>query len=204
MSKTVVGLFDTYPVAQNVVQELMDSGIRREDISVVANENAVGRDRTTETTGTAASEGAGAGAVGGTVIGGALGLLVGAGLLTIPGIGPVLAAGPLAAAIGSGAAIAGAGALGAGVGAATGGLLGGLVGAGVPEQEAEYYAEGVRRGGTLVAVSTDDQTATMVRGVMQRHGPVDVESRSAEWRQSGWSRFDPNADPYDPTRPRAL
>lgn len=134
------------------------------------------------------------------MIGGAAGLLIGAGLLAIPGIGPVLAAGPLAAAIGTTAATVGAGALGAGIGAATGGLLGGLVGAGVPEDEANYYAEGVRRGGTLVAVSTDERMANTARTIMQRRSAIDIEARGTEWRQSGWTRFDPNAGPYDPSR----
>jgi hypothetical protein len=204
MAKTIVGLFDRYADAQNVVQDLMDNGVRREDISVVATDAARGTATGVDVVErSAADEGAGTGAVGGTVLGGALGLLVGAGLLAIPGIGPVLAAGPLAAAIGTTAATVGAGALGAGIGAATGGLLGGLIGAGVPEQEAEYYTEGVRRGGTLVTVSADEGMASTVHGIMQRHGPVDVEARSAEWRGSGWNRFDPDAGPYDTTR-RAL
>ncbi|HMQ30843.1 MAG TPA: hypothetical protein PKD53_08945 [Chloroflexaceae bacterium] len=196
MAKTVVGMFDSYAEAQHVVQDLMDSGFRREDISVVANDETRRASREVGEH-SKADEGAGAGAVGGTVIGGAAGLLVGAGLLAIPGIGPVLAAGPLAAAIGTTAATVGAGALGAGIGAATGGLLGGLIGAGVPENEAHYYTEGVRRGGTLVSVSSDDSRAMMARDIMQRHGAIDMESRSAEWRRSGWSGFDPNADPYD-------
>ena len=203
MAKTVVGLFDDYRQAQDVVQDLMDSGFRRDDISVVANESAVGRGRAVGTDETHAAEGAGTGAVSGTVLGGALGLLVGAGLLAIPGIGPVLAAGPLAAAIGTTAATVGAGALGAGIGAATGGLLGGLVGAGVPEEQAHYYAEGVRRGGTLVSVSADDARASTISAIMQRHGAVDINARGAEWRRAGWSRFDPDAGPYDPSR-RAL
>ncbi|NTU84834.1 MAG: hypothetical protein HGA45_36630, partial [Chloroflexales bacterium] len=91
MTKTVVGLFDNFAEAQSVVQDLIDSGFRREDISVVANESATGRDRAVGADReSAAAEGAGTGAVGGTVLGGALGLLVGAGLLAIPGIGPVL------------------------------------------------------------------------------------------------------------------
>ena len=142
-----------------------------------------------------AAEGAGAGAVGGTVLGGALGLLVGAGLLTIPGIGPVLAAGPIAAAIGTTAATVGAGALGAGIGAATGGLLGGLIGAGVPDEDARFYTEGVRRGGTLVSVATDDSMAATARDIMSRHGAVDIEQRTNEWRSSGWTGYDADTEP---------
>lgn len=198
MAKTVVGLFDSYAEAQHVVQDLMDSGFRRDDISVVANESARGATGAREVgERSKADEGAASGAVGGTVIGGAAGLLIGAGLLAIPGIGPVLAAGPLAAAIGTTAATVGAGALGAGIGAATGGLLGGLVGAGVPDEDAHFYTEGVRRGGTLVSVSTDDAMANRAFSIMQRHGAVDIDDRRSEWRRGGWTGFDPNAGPYD-------
>jgi hypothetical protein len=191
-------LFDDYADAQNVVQELIDNGFQRDNISVFANESARGVYETREVgTGSKVGEGAGAGAVGGTVVGGALGLLVGAGLLAIPGIGPVLAAGPLAAAIGSTAA---GGLVGAGIGAAAGGLLGALVGAGIPEADAEYYTEGVRRGGTLVTVQTEDRMADNAYRIMQRHGAVDINERGAEWRRDGWTGSNPAADPYAPTR----
>ena len=124
MAKTVVGLFDDFTEAQNVVQDLVDSGFRREDISIAANQTAAGYtgDGTTVDgdpgTGHAVGKDAGIGAG----IGGAIGLLVGLGALAIPGIGPVLAAGPLAAAFGvtAGSTI---------TGAVAGGVLGGLVGA---------------------------------------------------------------------------
>src|SRR5262245_5552234 len=133
MAKTVVGLFDTAAEAQSAVQDLVNSGFERNDISLIATDARGEYAREVGGTGSSAGEGAAAGAVGGGVLGGVLGLLVGAGALAIPGIGPALAAGPLAAALGS----AGAGALvGAGVGAATGGIIGALVGAGIPEEDA--------------------------------------------------------------------
>jgi heat induced stress protein YflT len=196
MTKTVVGLFDTFAEAQHVVQDLVNTGFRREDISLLANDargeyqnyRTVGEDTTS-----AAAEGAGAGAVGGGVLGGVLGLLVGVGALAIPGIGPVLAAGPLAAALGT----AGASTLvGAGIGAATGGLIGALVGAGIPEEDASFYAEGVRRGGALVMVKTSDELAQSAYDTLRSHGAVDVDERSGAWRQSGWTGFNPNAEPY--------
>jgi uncharacterized protein (TIGR02271 family) len=120
------------------------------------------------------------------------GLLVGLGALTIPGIGPVLAAGPLAAAV-SGLVGAGVGAV---AGAAAGGLLGALVDMGIPEEQAGIYAEGVRRGGTLVTVETEDRDLDRVRDVMNRHDPVDIDERASQWRSSGWQGFDANAQPY--------
>jgi hypothetical protein len=90
----------------------------------------------------------------------------------------------------------GAGALvGAGVGAATGGVLGALIGAGIPEEDAHYYAEGVRRGGTLVTVSTDDVSGNTVYNIMRRHHAVDIDERGTQWRESGWDRFNPDAEP---------
>lgn len=185
MAKTVIGLFDSFGEAQSAVEDLMRFGVRREEISLVArDEHGAAGEREVGSSG--AAEGAGAGAVGGSLVGGALGLLVGAGLLVIPGIGPVLAAGPLAAGIGTVAAAAGATALGAGIGAAAGGLLGGLLGAGVPEDEAEAYVEGVRRGGTLLSVQVADVEADDVREILLRNGAVDLGRRSDEWRASGW------------------
>lgn len=203
MAKTVIGLFDSASEAEHVVQSLTDYGFSNNEISVVANDargeygkaREVSRtDRSGSDEGDKVAESAGAGAVGGTVIGGALGLLVGAGLLTIPGIGPVLAAGPIAAALGSTA-------LGAGIGAAAGGLVGSLVGLGVPEEEADYYAEGVRRGGTLVSVSADGARADQAYQVMQSHGAVDIKERGSSWQDEGWTRFDPEAAPYDTSQP---
>jgi len=190
MTKTIVGLFDTFGEAQNVVQDLVNGGFDRSRISIVANDaNGEYANYSHDSDHGSAAEGAGAGAVTGTVAGGVLGLLVGVGALAIPGIGPVLAAGPLAAALGSTA-------LGAGIGAAAGGLLGGLIGAGVPEEDANYYAEGVRRGGTLVTVNSSDEMAENAYDIMQRHGAVDIDERGAQWQSGGWSRFDETAQPY--------
>ncbi len=99
----------------------------------------------------------------GTVLGGGAGLLAGLGMLAIPGIGPVVAAGWLVAT-----------ALGAGVGAASGGLLGSLIGAGVAETDAHTYAEGVRRGGTLVTVRAEGNQSAMVEAILAKHAAVDI------------------------------
>ena len=138
--KTVIGLFDTVDDAHSAQNELLAAGIGRERVSLITSERSGGVDRTDRTDGNAekteAAEGAGIGATTGALAGGAAGLLASLGLLAIPGIGGLLAAGPLVAIL-----------TGAGVGAATGGLLGGLIGLGIPAHEAELYQEGVRRGG---------------------------------------------------------
>jgi uncharacterized membrane protein len=188
MTKTIVGYFDHYHQAQEAVRALVDSGFPRNDISLVASDPAgeytqyEAKSSTVEDEISSTATGAGAGAV----VGGVGGLLVGLGALTIPGIGPVLAAGPLATTL-----------LGAGVGAAAGGLIGSLIDLGIPKQEAGYYAEGLRRGGAVVTISTmDEGMVNRVIDIFERYGAVDIDRRVEEWRQSGWIDYDPNTTPY--------
>jgi len=182
MRETVVALFDEFGTAQNVVEDLVDAGYLRDNISLVANDAAGQYAQQVERVGedVTAGEGAGFGAV--------IGTLTGLGVALIPGIGPVLAAGPLAAALFAG--------VGAVVGAATGGLVAGLIDAGVPEDDAEYYAEGVRRGGTLVIVQTNDNDAQRVEDVINLHDPVNIEHRTGEYRKGGWTGYDSKSGPY--------
>jgi len=134
------------------------------------------------------------GATSGAIMGGIAGLLVGLGALAIPGIGPAIAAGTLATTLGTTAA-------GAGLGALTGGLIGALVAAGIPEDEANVYAEGIRRGGTLLMVNADNEMeANRAVEIMRRHHVVDINRRRQEFMQSGWSKFDQNAAPYRGTQ----
>lgn len=187
--KTVVALYDEIEDARDAVEDLVDSGVARDDVSLMARDvnNEYSHYIDGDETGDSVGEGAAVGATGGAVIGGLAGVLVGMGALAIPGIGPVVAAGPIAA-----------GLTGAGMGAVAGGLLGALAGWGVPEEEAEYYAEGVRRGGTLVAVRVSDDHASNVVDILEDHDPVDVERRAEYWRSEyDWSGYDREADPYD-------
>ena len=174
--KTIVGLFDSFSDADGVVRELERAGYEQGEVSVVAHESAHGRTATTTTTGRGAAGGAGSGAMIGGVTGGMAGLIASLAGLAIPGVGPVLAAGPLVAAL-----------TGAGVGAVAGGLVGALTTAGVPQAHARYYEEGVRRGGTLVTVSASDADADEVMDVMNRHNPVDIEDRATQWRDTGFA-----------------
>jgi len=211
MTKTVVGSFDSYREAQQVVQELQRAGIAQNDINIVAS-NLRGEYRsdataagttgytTAATSAPAAADdrtsGAAAGAVTGGVIGGVAGLALAFTSLTIPVLGPIIAAGPIVATL-----------TGAGVGAVAGGLIGGLTDLGVSEEHAKYYAESVRRGGALVTVRADDARADEVTRVMQRHGAIDINKRAETWRSSGWEGFDESARPYsidDLERERAV
>ena len=181
--KNVVGLFDTTQDAQDAVRDLRDAGITPEDISFVArNEEQVTVVGETDA-GSEAAEGAGLGATAGTVVGGLAGLLVGLGALVISGIGPVIAAGSIATALGTTA-------LGAGIGAASGGLLGALAGAGIPDEDANIYSEGIHRGGALVMARVDEAQVDTVLDVMERHNVIDIDERARSYRDEGWSRFE--------------
>jgi hypothetical protein len=182
--RTVTGLFDDYADARSAVNELESAGVPSDDISIVSNN---GRDQ--DTSGTA--EGAGTGAGIGAAVGGAGGLLAGLGLLAIPGVGPVVAAGWLAAT----AAGAAAGAVAGGV---TGGLIGALTSSGVSEEDAHLYAEGVRRGGTLVTARVDESRVAEAEAILQRSNWVDPAERRRAYMEEGWTRFDDSLDPYSP------
>ena len=188
MTQTVTALYDTYDDAIAAMNALEEAGFSASDISIVSNnaDNRYNRDHTAH-----AAEDAGKGAGIGAVVGGVGGLLTGLGLIAIPGVGPVVAAGWLVA-----TAVGAAG--GAVVGGAAGGLVGSLTSAGVSEHDANFYAEGVRRGGTLVAARVPDGQAPLAREIMERYRWVDPAVRGAAYRQSGWTRFDENAPVYTP------
>ena len=208
MAKTVVGLFDDFTKAQSVVQDLVNAGFRRDDISIAANQTASGYDadslNTTDTSGSGHAVGKDAGI--GAGIGGALGLVAGLGLLTIPGVGIILAAGPLASALGIGGVL-GSTLSGAVVGGVVGGLVGALTHIGVPKEHAEYYTEGVRRGGTLVTLNAPDDRAEEAVNILNGHGAVDIDDRADAYKTGGYTGYTETAPAYtaeDITRERSL
>ncbi|MGF9692825.1 MULTISPECIES: general stress protein [unclassified Rhizobium] len=184
--KTITGLFDDYTDASAAVSALEAAGVPSKDISIVSN-NADNRHGEHSNAG----EGAGTGAGIGAVVGGAGGLLTGLGLMAIPGVGPVVAAGWLAAT--AAGAVAGAVA-----GGAAGGLVGAMTSSGVSEDDAHVYAEGVRRGGSLVTAKVDDVLAPQADVILKRSNWVDPTERRAAYNQEGWSTFDDTLDPYGP------
>ncbi len=196
MKRAVTRLFDSRSEAESAVRELEAMGINHDDISIIAQHSgAAAEDRSfaardADGDGTSdTAEGAGKGAATGGVIGAGAGLLAGLGLLAIPGLGPVVAAGWLAStAVGAAA--------GAVAGGATGGILGALKDAGVNDEDAHVYAEGVRRGGSLVSVRVEDADAARVEAALDGRGAIDTASRGAAYRQEGWTRFDPDAPGY--------
>ena len=184
-TRTVVGVFNSVSDAQSAVRELESAGIARDHISLVANKNAVGYDTMDASDRDKASDVVADAGIG-AALGGVGGLLLSAaGAITIPVIGPILAAGPIAAAL-----------TGAGIGAATGGLIGALTESGVPEEHAKYYAEGVRRGDVLVTVRADSEMADRVSDILDRNHAVNVDDRVTDWKTRGWSGYSTDATPY--------
>jgi len=173
---TVIGVFSDRDKAQAAVDELRRAGFRDDQIGLVSRTqtdtatHAARHDHARERTGLPSDpthskweEGAGIGAAAGAATGTGLGLAVAAGL--IPGIGPFIAGGTLAALLAS-----------TGTGAALGTVLGGLVGLGVPEEEATYYENEFKTGRTILTVRADDRS-TAAWDVLARHGAYDFERR---------------------------
>ncbi|MDZ4760034.1 MAG: hypothetical protein SGJ21_03060 [Alphaproteobacteria bacterium] len=218
MTKTIVRLFDRPADAMRASEEIERMGIPHSDISLVANNregwydkkdglrhdrldyNRDGKmgdgmmrngkkdaDRDGEDD---RVEGAEKGAAYGGLVGGGAGLLAGLGMLAIPGIGPIVAAGWLAStAVGAAA--------GAVAGGATGGILGALTKEGVPERDAHVYAEGVRRGGSLLTVRAPDDRINEVEMALKRFNSTDASTRSTAYTNDGWSKFDSMGSEYD-------
>lgn len=163
MSKAVFCIVPSYDRAIAVVEELKLAGFSNNDISVLLADKGGTRDFAHEQH-TKAPEGATTGAATGGVLGGALGWLAGLGLLAIPGIGPLVAAGPLMAAL-SGAA----------VGGAVGGITGALIGLGMPEYEAKRYEGKIQGGNVLISVHSESgEEVSRARGIFERAGASDI------------------------------
>ncbi len=190
MNKTVIALYDDIVVARQVVEDLVNAKFERSSISLVTNDannrysRYLDKDYAPREDAVTAGEGAGFGAV----VGALTGVLVGIAALTIPGIGLAIVAGPIVGAV-----------TGALAGALTGGVVGALVKSGVPEDEAPYYAEGIRRGATLISLETSD--TLRAEDIMNRQGSVNIHERINVWREAGWKGFDVESIENDETAP---
>jgi hypothetical protein len=199
MTVTLTRLYDDYYAALAMVHDLQKANIPAADISIVANNSEDWYDERTrrprvDRDGDGVddrAEGAGAGAGIGGALGAGAGLLAGLGILAIPGLGPVVAAGWLA----STAAVAAAG-------AATGGIIGALSQMGVSEEDAHVYAEGVRRGGALVTVRVNEGQRETAEAILDKTG-VDIREREAAYKSTGWGEFDTNRPVYSAEEARA-
>jgi hypothetical protein len=194
MTVTISRLYNSYAEAREAVNNLEAAGVNHADISIIASnadnwysadrKAAAFPDRDLDRKDDRA-EAAGTGAGVGAAVGGAAGLLAGLGLMAIPGVGPVVAAGWLVSTL-----------AGAAAGGATGGVIGALTQAGISKDEADVYAEGLRRGGAVVSARVADADASRLKAVMDRKA-VKLSDRSAAYRKAGWQSFDPDAQPYN-------
>lgn len=166
MATSVFSVVKTPAQAATIVRDLKAAGVREQDISVLFPDKG-GSSEFAQEHHTKAPEGTAAGASAGGVAGGTLGLLAGIGALAIPGVGPLIAAGPIMAAL-SGAA----------VGATIGGITGALIGMGIPEHEAKGYEEQVKSGNILMSVRTDDAHETVRVEEIFRQGAGDRIARA--------------------------
>ena len=194
MTVTISRLYNTHAEARAAVQSLESSGVKHNDISILASnadnwyandtKPTLVPDRDLDGKDDRA-EGARTGAGIGAAVGGTAGLLAGLGLMAIPGVGPVVAAGWLVATLTGAAAVGTAG-----------GIVGAMTQAGVSPEDADVYAESIRRGGALVSVRVEEGDRARVQALMDKSS-VNASNRAAMYRKDGWQRFDPAAPTYN-------
>ncbi|MDQ6675539.1 MAG: general stress protein [Chloroflexota bacterium] len=185
--EVAIGVFENPEDARDAIGELKDAGFSGNDISVLMPDRGQAREMAAET-GTHAGTGAATGLVAGGILGGLAGWLVGIGALAIPGVGPFIAAGAFATALG-----------GAVVGAGVGAIAGALVGMGIPEDEAKYYEDEVRGGRTLVTVRTGSRKDE-ADALLHRYGAYDIEHRDQS-AVAGRSSVSTSLSDATPVRP---
>ena len=188
--KATFGIFDSKPSVEGAVEMLKNAGFRSSDISVLMPTQESTKDFAHEKS-TKAPEGATTGATTGMVLGGGLGWLAGIGSLAIPGVGPLIAAGPIVAAL-----------AGAGIGGAVGGIAGSLIGMGIPEYEAKRYEGFVKDGGILLSVHVDDSDwAKKAKDILEASGARDISTAGEkdvsdkDRNQTGVLRDDKDVNP---------
>ena len=161
----VFAIYPTSASAESAVDRLVAAGFSEQDVSVLMSDVDATREFAHEKS-TKAPEGTAAGVTAGGVLGGVLGLLAGVGALAIPGVGPLIAAGPIMGAL-----------AGLGVGGAVGGLVGALVGLGIPEYEAKRYEGRVKDGGVLLSVHCNtSEEVTGAKKILEATGGEDIAS----------------------------
>ncbi|MFW6238690.1 MAG: general stress protein [Halanaerobiales bacterium] len=161
---TVIGVFDNQSQAEKAVNKIREAGITEDKISIVAKrDNIEGADEQQNqgNDATLTDQNLSGGTTTGGVLGGLAGILGGAGALAIPGVGPILAAGPIAAGL---------------TGAVAGGIAGGLIDMGIPEERGQHYEQQVKQGKILATVEAEQNKIEDVTNFMRKNGASDVES----------------------------
>jgi uncharacterized membrane protein len=178
MSRVTSYLYDDRAQAHQAVTALESAGFSDNEVSIVSRA-ADG----TVTDETSHSSGAATGAEVGGIVGVGAGILTALGVMAIPGIGPLVGAGMLATTIATGTG-----------GVLAGGLVGALTDFGIDEADADVYAEGIRRGSSLVTVTTSDDRLSQADGILRQYAPVDTVRRRDEYSQAGWRGSSENAN----------
>ena len=187
--ETIVAVYDHFEDANKAIENLTNDGISRDDIGLaVNNSEQKGEYNNLETNVEKYEDVTGPqGSVFGGVMGGLAGAAVALTAIVIPGIGPIIAAGPLVALLGgaTGAVIGGT------AGAISGGVAASLIHLGISDDEADYYAQAIQRGNALVTVTAKDENqASLIADILRRYQPVNLKRRADEWRQKGWQGVD--------------
>ncbi|MEP6986466.1 MAG: hypothetical protein ABI970_12755 [Chloroflexota bacterium] len=187
--ETIVAVYDHFESANKAVQDLVNDGFSRDDIGLAVNNGGqkgeynnleANVDKYEDVTG---PEGSAFGAV----VGGLAGAAVVLTAIVIPGVGPIIAAGPLVALLGgaTGAVVGGT------AGAISGGVAASFIHLGISDDEADHYAEAIRRGNAVVTVtSKDENQSSLISDILRRYQPVNLKRRADEWRQKGWQASD--------------
>ncbi len=163
MSKIVIGVFQDQDSAENAIHDLKSRGFEKE-ISMVARDDE-GGGQEGGTGGGMGGHDLTTGGMTGGALGGLAGLLMGAGALLIPGIGPIIAAGPLAAGL---------------TGVVTGGVAGGLIDFGIPQERGDFYEEQVRQGSILVTLKSSSEKVDQAASILRDHGAHNVETHGQD------------------------
>jgi hypothetical protein len=178
----IVALYDHYDNANQAVSDIVATGVSHDKISLLANNlsgdhPALVSNPAVAGEDFAARDEAQPAAITGAEVGISVGVLLSVSALLIPGIGPLVAAGALAVA-----------------GGVIGGAIGMLTEHGISHADSHLYAEGLKRGGTLVTVAADEGQLDAIRQIFKAHGAIDIEKRGATWTAEGWVSFDHEAD----------
>ena len=163
---TVIGVFNQVEAAEKAVKVLREKGFTENEISIIAKDEGKTRKRDMEVGGDfGAEQNIADGTAWGGALGGLAGILAGVGTLAIPGIGPIVAAGPLAGALS---------------GAVTGGVAGGLIDLGIPEERGQEYEQKLKAGGILAVIETSPEKVNEASEILRSNGAKDVESHGGE------------------------
>ncbi|HYD01212.1 MAG TPA: hypothetical protein VEB22_08295 [Phycisphaerales bacterium] len=190
MATSVFGICSSESQARTTIDRLKGAGFSENDISVLFPDKSTTRDFAIKHN-TKVGEGTAVGGVAGGAAGMTVGLLAGLGALAIPGVGPLLAAGPIMAALAGGAA-----------GSMAGGLVGGLIGLGIPEFEAKRYEGKIREGGILLSVHSENSDETKrAKAILEQSGLEDITTggeASAPSKAKDSKDFRDSRSPSDP------